>query len=91
VKTKQSLQTLASVALFVAVFLISDVLSFGLIPELLYDKLSELSIQIIASCVSLALTIVVLFVTLVESEVGRGTEVTVALPVEGYSRQARPC
>jgi hypothetical protein len=29
---------------------------------------------------------VALFVTLVESEVGRGTEVTVALPVEGYSR-----
>ncbi|MDR1292843.1 MAG: HAMP domain-containing histidine kinase, partial [Clostridiales Family XIII bacterium] len=62
-KTKQSLQTLASVALFVAVFLISDVLSFGLVFELLYDKLSELSVQIIASCVSLALTIGVLLAT----------------------------
>jgi signal transduction histidine kinase len=63
VKAKQSLQTLASVALFIAIFLISDVFSFGLIFELLYDKLSELSIQIIASCVSLILTIAILVVT----------------------------
>jgi signal transduction histidine kinase len=62
-KNKQLMQTLASIVLFIAVFLISDVFSFGLIFELLHDKLSELSIQVIASSVSLLLTIVILLVT----------------------------
>ncbi|MDR1068452.1 MAG: HAMP domain-containing histidine kinase [Clostridiales Family XIII bacterium] len=56
-------QTLASAALFIAVFLISDVFSFGVIFELLYDKLPEFSIQIIASGVSLILTIAILTLT----------------------------
>ncbi|MDR1101066.1 MAG: HAMP domain-containing histidine kinase [Clostridiales bacterium] len=62
-KTKPYLQTLTSVAFFVAVFLVCNVFSFGLIFELLYDKLTELSIQIIASVVSLLLTILILTVT----------------------------
>jgi signal transduction histidine kinase len=57
------LNTLASGALFVAVFLVSDVLSFGLVLELLHDRLSELSVQIIASVLSLLLTVVVLAAT----------------------------
>jgi signal transduction histidine kinase len=62
-KKKPFFQTLASIALFVAVFLVCNVLSFGLIFELLYDKLSELSIQIIASLISLTMTITILVLT----------------------------
>jgi signal transduction histidine kinase len=62
-RVKPYLQTLASITLFVTVFLICNVFSFGLIFELLYDKLAELSIQIIASLVSLTLTIIVLVAT----------------------------
>jgi signal transduction histidine kinase len=59
-KRKQILQTTASVVLFVAVFTVCDVFSFGLIFELLHDKLSELTIQVIASLISLLLTGVIL-------------------------------
>jgi signal transduction histidine kinase len=62
-KNKLFWPTLGSVAFFVAVFLVCNVFSFGLIFELLYDKLSELSIQIIASLASLILTIIILTLT----------------------------
>jgi signal transduction histidine kinase len=60
---KQTVNTLASSALFITVFLVSDVFSFGLIFELLDGRLSELSIQLIASCCSLLLTVVILTLT----------------------------
>lgn len=62
-KSKQTLQTIGSIIFFVALFLVVNVFSFGLTVELLYDKLPELSIQIIASLISLIVTILLLAVT----------------------------
>jgi signal transduction histidine kinase len=62
-KNRQTLQTIGSVAFFVALFLVVNVFSFGLTVELLYDKLTELSIQIIASVISLIVTILLLVAT----------------------------